>query len=196
MALRLTEKSDIKIFILYLLSRVDRPLDFITLHDICVQDEFINTFDFMDEFYELQKIKAITVEKNDDGSEKVRITHKGRDTAQTMKDTILPEILDHAVRSALQLISFQTRGLKPRASIEEATGGRYNFICSVSGEDGVFMETKLLLDSRKQAERMLINFDERSEFIYRGMMALLSGDINYLAESWCDDLSAVNEEQN
>ena len=143
MALRLTEKSDIKIFILYLLSRVDRPLDFITLHDICVQDEFINTFDFMDEFYELQKIKAITVEKNDDGSEKVRITHKGRDTAQTMKDTILPEILDHAVRSALQLISFQTRGLKPRASIEEATGGRYNFICSVSGEDGVFMETKL-----------------------------------------------------
>ncbi|MBO5023128.1 MAG: DUF4364 family protein [Clostridia bacterium] len=196
MALRLTEKSDIKIFILYLLSRVDRPLDFITLHDICVQDEFINTFDFMDEFYELQKIKAITVEKNDDGSEKVRITHKGRDTAQTMKDTILPEILDHAVRSALQLISFQTRGLKPRASIEEATGGRYNFICSVSGEDGIFMETKLLLDSRKQAERMLINFDERSEFIYRGMMALLSGDINYLAESWCDDLSAVNEEQN
>ena len=196
MALRLTEKSDIKIFILYLLSRVDRPLDFITLHDICVQDEFINTFDFMDEFYELQKIKAITVEKNDDGSEKVRITHKGRDTAQTMKDTILPEILDHAMRSALQLISFQTRGLKPRASIEEATGGRYNFICSVSGEDGIFMETKLLLDSRKQAERMLINFDERSEFIYRGMMALLSGDINYLAESWCDDLSAVNEEQN
>ncbi len=195
MALRLTEKSDIKIFILYLLSRVERPLDFVTLHDICVQDEFINTFDFMDEFYELQKIKAIIVEKNDDGSEKVRITPKGRDTAQTMKDAILPEILDHAVRSALQLISFRTRGLKPRASIDEASGGRYTFTCSVAGDDSVYMETKLLLDSRKQAERMLINFDERSEFIYRGMMALLSGDINYLAESWCDDLAAVNEEQ-
>ncbi|MBO5006623.1 MAG: DUF4364 family protein [Clostridia bacterium] len=195
MALRLTEKSDIKIFILYLLSRVERPLDFVTLHDICVQDEFINTFDFMDEFYELQKIKAITVEKNDDGSEKVRITPKGRDTAQTMKDAILPEILDHAVRSALQLISFRTRGLTPRASIDEAGAGRYTFTCSVSGEDGVYMETKLLLDSRKQAERMLINFDERSEFIYRGMMALLSGDINYLAESWCDDLASVNDEQ-
>ena len=65
MALRLTEKSDIKIFILYLLSRVERPLDFVTLHDICVQDEFINTFDFMDEFYELQKIKAITARGND-----------------------------------------------------------------------------------------------------------------------------------
>jgi hypothetical protein len=57
------------------------------------------------------------------------------------------------------------------------------------------METKMLLDSRKQAEKMLINFDEQSEFIYRGMMALLSGDMNYLAESWSEDLAAVNEEQ-
>ena len=187
MALRLTEKSDIKIFILYLLSRVDRPLDFVTLHDICVQDEFINTFDFMDEFYELCDIKALSVEKNDEGDDVVRITRKGRETAQTMKDSILPEILDHAVRSALQLISFQTRGLSPHASVEEAGNGKYILNCSVDGKDGVYMETKLLLDSRKQAERMLLNFNERSEFIYRGMLALLSGDMNYLADSWASD---------
>lgn len=195
MALRLTEKSDIKIFILYLLSRVERPLDFVTLHDICVQDEFINTFDFMNEFYELCDIKAISVEKDKNGNEIVHITHKGRDTAQTMKDAILPEILDHAVRSALQLISFQTRGLSPHASVEEAEGGKYRFRCYVSGDDGVYMDTQLLLDSRKQAERMLINFNERSEFIYRGMMALFSGDMNYLADSWSEDLACANEEK-
>lgn len=190
MALRLTEKSDIKIFILYLLSRVERPLDFVTLHDICVQDEFINTFDFMDEFYELQKIKAITVEKNDDGSEKVRITPKGRDTAQTMKDAILPEILDHAVRSALQLLSFKARGLTAHSEIEDAGGGKYILSCTIGGADGNHLETKLMLESLRQAERMKINFDERSEFIYRGIMALLSGNMNYLAESWSDDLTA------
>lgn len=195
MALRLTEKSDIKIFILYLLAQVERPLDFVTLHDMCVQDEFINTFDFMDEFYELRDLKAIAVEKNEDGTETVRITRKGRDTAQTMKDSILPEILDHAVRSALQLISFQTRGLSPHASVDEAHDGKYTFTCSVEGADGVYMETKILLDSRKQAERMLLNFNERSEFIYRGMMALLSGDVNYLAESWSEDLAVTDEEQ-
>ena len=53
MALRLTEKSDIKIFILYLLTQLERPLDYVTLHDICVQDEFVNQFDFVEEFYEL-----------------------------------------------------------------------------------------------------------------------------------------------
>ena len=56
------------------------------------------------------------------------------------------------------------------------------------------METKLLLDSRKKAEKIKINYDERSEFIYRGVMALFSGNVNYLAESWSDDLAASGED--
>ena len=194
MALRLTEKSDIKIFILYLLSQLERPLDYVTLHDICVQDEFVNQFDFVEEFYELLDMKALEMKTEENGEELVYLTRKGRGTAETMKDRILPEILDHAVRSALQLISFKARGLAARSSIEEVGGGKYMLTCKIGGADGDHMETKLVLESLRQAERMRINFDERSEFIYRGIMALLSGNMNYLAESWSDDLSAVDEE--
>jgi hypothetical protein len=190
MALRLTEKSDIKIFILYLLSQLERPLDYVTLHDICVQDEFVNQFDFVEEFYELLDIKALEMKTNENSEEFVCITHKGRETAETMKDRILPEILDHAVRSALQLLSFKARGLTARSEIEDAGGGKYILSCTIGGADGNHLETKLMLESLRQAERMKINFDERSEFIYRGIMALLSGNMNYLAESWSDDLTA------
>ena len=193
MALRLTEKSDIKIFILYLLSQLERPLDYVTLHDICVQDEFVNQFDFVEEFYELLDIKALEMKQNDAGDEMVCLTRKGKDTAETMKDRILPEILDHAVRSALQLISFKAQGLTSHSKIEEL-GGKYRLTCSVNGADGTHFETSLLLESLRQAERMRINFDERSEFIYRGILALLSGNMNYLAESWSDDLSEDKDE--
>jgi len=194
MALRLTEKSDIKIFILYLLTQLERPLDYVTLHDICVQDEFVNQFDFVEEFYELLDMKALEMKTEESGEELVRLTRKGRETAETMKDRILPEILDHAVRSALQLISFKERGLAAHSSIEDIGGGKYMLTCRIGGHDGDHMETKLVLESLRQAERMRINFDERSEFIYRGMMALLSGNMNYLAESWSDDLAAIDEE--
>ena len=194
MALRLTEKSDIKIFILYLLTQLERPLDYITLHDICVQDEFVNQFDFVEEFYELLDMKALEMKAEENGEERVHLTRKGRETAETMKDRILPEILDHAVRSALQLISFKSRGLAARSSIEDIGGGKYMLTCKIGGADGDHMETKLVLESLRQAERMRINFDERSEFIYRGIMALLSGNMNYLAESWSDDLASVDEE--
>jgi hypothetical protein len=195
MALRLTEKSDIKIFILYLLSQLERPLDYVTLHDICVQDEFVNQFDFVEEFYELLDIKALEMKPGETGVELVSITRKGRDTAETMKDRILPEILDHAVRSALQLISFKSRGLTSRSNIEDMGGGKYMLTCTVGGADGPHLEAKLMLESLRQAERMSINFDERSEFIYRGIMALLSGNMNYLAESWTDDLAVADDEQ-
>ena len=41
----LKEKNDIKIFILYLLKNLNYPLDFNTISDIVVQDEFVNYFD-------------------------------------------------------------------------------------------------------------------------------------------------------
>lgn len=194
MALRLTEKSDIRIFILYLLMQVDSRIDFVTLHDIAVQDEFVNPFDFMEEFYELQKIKALELCKDSRGEEFVRITLKGRDIAETMKDNISPEILNHALRSALQLISFKTKNLTASSYVDAVKDGKYSFVCKVEGPDGVYMETRLLLDSRKKAEKMKINYDERSEFIYRGIMALFSGNVNYLAESWSDDLAASGED--
>ena len=67
--------------------------------------------------------------------------------------------------------------------------------CSVNGVGGTHFETSLLLESLRQAEHMRINFDERSEFIYKGILALLSGNMNYLAESWSDDLSEDKDEE-
>ena len=43
------------------------------------------------------------------------------------------------------------------------------------------METNIDIDMLRQAERMKYNFDDNAEFIYRGMLGLFSGDVNYLA---------------
>ena len=40
--------TDIKIFILYLLMQLDREIDYSTLNDIAVQDDFINQFDLIE----------------------------------------------------------------------------------------------------------------------------------------------------
>ena len=37
----LRDKTDIKIFILYLLMHIEHPVDFVTLHDLVVQDGFV-----------------------------------------------------------------------------------------------------------------------------------------------------------
>ena len=46
---------------------------------------------------------------------------------------------------------------------------------ALGGADGDQMETKLVLESLRQAERMRINFDERSEFISKEYGVMLLG---------------------
>ena len=51
--IELTDKFEIKIFILYLLKNIKEPLEFSTINDIVVQDGFVNYFDFAICFAEL-----------------------------------------------------------------------------------------------------------------------------------------------
>jgi len=55
----LKDKNDIKIFILYLMKNIDYPLDFNTLSDIAVQDEFVSYFDFAECFAQLLDIGTV-----------------------------------------------------------------------------------------------------------------------------------------
>ena len=55
----LTDPFAIKVFILYLLSNIDEPIDFETVNDIVVQDEFVNYFDFSICFAELVDVQQV-----------------------------------------------------------------------------------------------------------------------------------------
>lgn len=180
MALQLKEKTDVKIFILYLLMNIGKPIDLVTLNDIVVQDEFVNQFDFMDCICEL--VEAGAVDKITIGERNLyNITHDGVIAARTLQSTLLPQIREKSFRSAIQLLSFKRRGSKASSRIEETEDGRFRLICTISDAGGAYMETSFVFDVLRQAERMKYNFDDNAEFIYRGMLGLFSGDVNYLA---------------
>ena len=44
------------------------------------------------------------------------------------------------------------------------------------------MELKVVVDSKYQLDRMMTNFDRKPEVVYRGIISLLTGDINYLLD--------------
>ena len=47
-------------------------------------------------------------------------------------------------------------------------------------KEEVIMATTLKVDSRLRAERMADNFRENPENIYKGVTALVAGNVNYL----------------
>ena len=46
----------------------------------------------------------------------------------------------------------------------------------------MIMDLTVRADSEYQLKRMLNNYSEKPEVVFRGIVALLSGDVNYLFE--------------
>ncbi len=177
----LTDRDDVKVFILYLMNSIGYPLEYGVLHDISVQDSIITSFDFIEAYDELLATGNLTkTEEND--VETVSITEKGKHVAETLNGKLLSSIKEKALKSALRLLSFKKRGTKITSEVSQLPHGKYEFKCSIKDKSGDLLDLRVTIDNPKQLDRTMYNFDSRPEFIYKGILALLAGEANYLLD--------------
>ncbi len=194
----LKEKNDIKIFILYLLKNLNYPLDFNTISDIVVQDEFVSYFDFAECFAELLDLGTIEQIRVGDEvitepaigengrpekkNELYRITKNGINVVEQLQSSLLNMIKDKSLKSAMRLLSFKSRGSDVKCVSSERPDGKYDLHCEVIENHSTLLEINLVVENKQQLDSMKYNFYERPEVVYRGVISLLTGDINYLID--------------
>lgn len=170
---------NVKIFVLYLMENINYPLDFVTLNDIVMQTDYVMYLDFAEAFGEMLDsglVEKLTV----DGEELYLVTERGRCVARELKSDLLPSILDRALSAALRYLNFKKRGITAKCSVEQTEDGRFRVrCCFVEQKTEIFSQT-VVVDTLNRAERMKQNFDERPEAVYRGVLALMAGNVNYL----------------
>lgn len=170
---------NVKIFVLYLMENINYPLDFVTINDIVMQTDYVMYLDFAEAFGEM--LDGGLIEKIEEGGDTLySITEKGRCVASELKSDILPSILDRSLSAALRYLNFKKRGIIAKCVIEKRDDGRYSVTCSFTEKNVLIFSQSLVVDSQNRAERMKNNFYDRPEAIYRGVMALMSGNVNYL----------------
>ena len=187
----LSDKNEIKIFILFLLDKIGYPLDYNTLGSIVVQDGIVRFFDFADCFFQLldaghiarAEETAAQLHLAEDAAEEetFEITATGREIAHVLGETLMITVREQGERSALRHLSLKRLG----ASVDqnyEPHGDGFMYHCSIKDKNGKVVGVDLRLDDRRQLERISRNFADRPEIIYRGILALLSGDVNYIFE--------------
>lgn len=189
----LHDKNEIKIFTLFLMDKIGYPLDYNNIASIVVQDGVVRYFDFADCFYQLLDAGHICrAEEADaqlslDGSEapaeeeKYVITETGRQVARVLGDKLMLRVREQGIRSALRHLSLQKLG----AAIDqeyEPDGDGYTYRCSIKDSRGEVLSVQVRLDNKWQLDRVLKNFADRPDVIYRGILALLNGDVNYIFE--------------
>ncbi len=188
----LKEKNDIKIFILYLLKNINYPLDFNTISDIVVQDEFVSYFDFAECFAELldnEIVEMVHLEPDEavvrgagDTREYFKIAEKGIIVVEQLHSNLLNMIKEKSLKSAMRLLSFKKNGSEIKCSHSEREDGKFALHCEIIENRQPIMKLDLVVESREMLERMEANFNEQPEITYRGIISLLTGDINYLID--------------
>ena len=101
MASLVGDKRNVKIFVLYLMQNINYPMDFVTLNDIVMQNDYVMYLDFAESFYEMLDSGLVEeICQTDDGDPMYMVTDKGRIVATELHSEILTSILSARLRES------------------------------------------------------------------------------------------------
>lgn len=160
------------------MSVIDYPLAHNTLNDLCVQDNFISSFDFHDCIIDLCQSGCVKTYKQDD-DDFYELTKLGMQTLSTLEDSLVPLVRDKAMHSAIRLLSFEKSGGKVNVDISKKEFG-YRVNVNIEKNNTSLLEVSLDAPTLSLAERISKKVKERPEEVYRGISSLLLDDISLL----------------
>ena len=161
------EKIDIKILILYILSRCRFPADSDQLSDMVLCDDGISYFDYAECLDEL--IESGHVELTDG---KYVITEKGRSNGVVTESSVPFSVRKKATQQTNQFNSAEARRSK---IVTEVTPNGSGFDLHLSLSDGVvqIMDMRLYADDQKQADMLISGFRRKAESAYNAFIQSL-----------------------
>ena len=182
--------QQVKVFILYLLEKIGYPLDYNDIATIVIRDGFVDYFDFVTYFHELLEdhhIQRLPREDSESETPVERDSYTVSDTGRLIAKGLADDLLLAAVReksyiSAMRHLSLEKRGAVINHDIEPNGDGSFTFHCSIKDCEGMAFDLSIRADSFMQASRMRMNFEDKPDVVYRGLVALVTGNVNYLFE--------------
>ena len=121
-----------------------------------------------------------TGEELSDPTMKYFVTSTGRLIARSLSENILmAAVREKSYISAMRHLSLEKKGAVCDQTFE-IDGDAFLFHCSINDKDGVALDLSVRADTVYQLNRMRLNFDEKPDVIMRGIIALLTGNVNYL----------------
>ncbi len=126
------------------------------------------------------KFARPTGEELSDPKIKYFVTQTGRLIARSLSENILmASVREKSYISAMRHLSLEKKGAVCDQTFE-VDGDGFLFHCSISDRDGTALKLSVRADTVYQLNRMRLNFDEKPDVVMRGVIALLTGNVNYL----------------
>ena len=172
------DMMDVKVLILFVMSRVNYPVNVQQIYELCYQDECLSYFDVCTAVPQLVEFRHLS--EQEDGC--YIITEKGRSDCLTTQDSVAYSVRQRAENAVAVFNRQLRRSSYVKTQILPRDNGDFSVIMTLDDEAGNLMTLELMAPDQRQAVRLSRLFEKRAEKIYNVTMNVLLEEEKELLE--------------
>ena len=166
------DMMDVKVLILFVMARVNYPVNMQQIYELCYQDDCLSYFDVCTAIPEMVKSGHLKQVEN----ECYEITEKGKADGALTEDSIAYSVKCRADNAVSQFNRQVRRASFVKTRVTQKDGGDYSVTVSLDDELGNLMTLELTAPSQRQAVRLSKLLEKKAEAVYNLTMAELLED--------------------
>ena len=162
---------DLKLLVLYIMSRVAGPVTFLQLLELALCDEGVDYFDFAEAAAELVSTEHLLLE-----DERYSITEKGRKNGAICESSLPYSVRVKCDKNVTKLNSRLRRDAQVRSERIPRNDGTFTLRLALDDEHGNLLTVDMLAATEQQCDRLSEQFKAHPEQIYNGILDVLLTD--------------------
>lgn len=169
----LTDRTEIKILICYILSNAKEPLTSQQIIDTVIGQELANYFELQDAISHLVEQKLI-VECND----RYSISEEGVQISKELEKSLPFSVKERAYKAVIEILQYENLKRQNRTTITPLSDGGYNLNCSISDADFTLFSVDLHMPNEKSAKLAEEKFIKYGQDIFRCVLGIATENPN------------------
>ncbi len=166
------DMMDVKVLILYVMARVNYPVNIQQIYELCYQDDCLSYFDVCTAVPEMVTSRHLKAVEDDCYA----ITDKGKEDGATTEDSIAFTVKQRAENAVARFNRQIRRSSFVKTQVLPREGGDFSVIMSLDDDFGNLMTLELVAPDNRQAIRLSRLFERKAEAVYNLTMAELLDD--------------------
>ena len=172
--------TDIKVFLLFLLDNIARPIDHTTLMKIVEENTDEIAFDYPECLNQLVASDHLLFDEYED-EKYYMISDKGRMVASQLYDSLDKNFREKSLRCAIKHISLSDRGASIKAYVTETESKKYKVTMEARDRFGEVMSVSVTVNSKSEAETIKRNYEMKPDGVYRGVLFSVTGRLEFIS---------------
>lgn len=176
-----TTTDEIKILVCYILTKTGADMSFAQIHEALSEHELVNYFELVSAVDSLENTGHVEVNPHEDETSRFRVTALGKSTADEIDGLLPVSVREKAASSADKLLRRKKREREVEVRIEPSDSG-FEVNLAIPDENSKLVSFAVFCPTKDEAELIRRRFLNDPFYIYKGVLALLTGDRDVLGE--------------